>query len=51
MMPAISEYDLPSSWFAKMSVFSSQIKQLHAFASILLKNCSNDVWQLTINQN
>ena len=37
MMPAISEYDLLSLWFAKMSFFSSCVKQLHAFASILLK--------------
>ena len=50
-MPAISEYDLPSSWFAKMSFFSSQVKQLVAFASILLKNSSNDVKELTMNQN
>ena len=45
-----SEYNLPS-WFAKMRFFSSHVKQISAFASILLKNSSNDVWQLTINQN
>ena len=29
---AISEYDLPSSWFAKTSFFSSRVKQLCIFA-------------------
>ena len=35
-MPEISEHDLPSSWFAKMSFFSSRVKELYAFDSILL---------------
>ena len=37
-MPVISEYDLPTSWFAEMSYFCFQVKQLRAFASILLKS-------------
>ena len=45
MMPAISEYDLPSSWFATMSFFLLELN------NYMLKNISNDVWQLTINQN
>ena len=45
-IPAISEYDLPYSRFAKMSFFTLQVKQLRAFASILLKSVptKNDSW-------
>ena len=47
-MPAISEYDLASPWFAKMSFFSSRVKQLRAFTPSCLKIVPT---MLTINQN